>query len=436
MLILTPVTSVRFEYACSIVLRDYLGELRITTDSSEFNQHKGIKISYSSVPSDDKAALHIYRYGQLWAESIDASFVPEVAPWKTSAALFPANHALGFDVFSACFYLLTRYEEYMQFDGDVYHRFRAKDSLLHNSQLYREPLVDQWIQCFQEFILQQWPEAPFKKNNFQFISTIDVDSAFAYKHKGLKRTLGGFAKDVIGFNYLNLFKRTWTLSGILDDQYHTYSYINERHKVHGIKSIFFFLLADFGKLDKGVAHTSKGLQTLIREQQTHSEVGVHPGVASNDESSKLTIEKRRLEDITSKICTQSRQHYLMLTFPATYRNLLNAGITDDYSMGFHDDVGFRAGTCRPIKWFDLERNEVTDLTIHPFAVMDATLQRYLKLSPDNAIQLNRQIMNEVKKVNGTFISIWHNETLTDKEDWKGWRRVWEDMLSAADGAIR
>ena len=35
------------------------------------------------------------------------------------------------------------------------------------------------------------------------------------------------------------------------------------------------------------------------------------------------------------------------------------------------------------------------------------------------------LKDEVKKVKGQFTSIWHNESLSDKDVWKGWRRVFE-----------
>jgi hypothetical protein len=37
----------------------------------------------------------------------------------------------------------------------------------------------------------------------------------------------------------------------------------------------------------------------------------------------------------------------------------------------------------------------------------------------------------VKSVNGEFISIWHNESLSDKGRWQGWRKVYEEMVKSA-----
>ena len=43
----------------------------------------------------------------------------------------------------------------------------------------------------------------------------------------------------------------------------------------------------------------------------------------------------------------------------------------------------------------------------------------------------KNIINQVKSVNGTFISLWHNESLSDQKRWKGWRRVYEEMIKYA-----
>ena len=59
--------------------------------------------------------------------------------------------------------------------------------------------------------------------------------------------------------------------------------------------------------------------------------------------------------------------------------------------------------------------------------MDITLRDYMKLSPDEAFQEIENLMVKVKQVNGTFVSIWHNETITDSGDWKGYREVFEKM---------
>jgi hypothetical protein len=60
--------------------------------------------------------------------------------------------------------------------------------------------------------------------------------------------------------------------------------------------------------------------------------------------------------------------------------------------------------------------------------MDVTLNQYLKLNIDEAVELIAKIIKKVKEVNGTFISLWHNESLSDHGNWKGWEPVYKQML--------
>jgi len=75
----------------------------------------------------------------------------------------------------------------------------------------------------------------------------------------------------------------------------------------------------------------------------------------------------------------------------------------------------------------LANETATSLLIVPFQTMDGTLRNYLKLSPNDACAEIELLMNEVKRVGGTFVSIWHNESLNGLGDWKGYREVFEKM---------
>ena len=136
-----------------------------------------------------------------------------------------------------------------------------------------------------------------------------------------------------------------------------------------------------------------------------------------------------IEKILGKTVNESRQHFLILKFPYTYQTLINQEITEDYTMGYSDLVGFRAGTARPYRWFDLIKNEITNLTIHPFAFMDTTINQSLKLSPSQAILKIEALFKEVKEFGGEFSYIWHNESIGDYGSWKGWSEVFDYSLA-------
>ena len=142
-----------------------------------------------------------------------------------------------------------------------------------------------------------------------------------------------------------------------------------------------------------------------------------------------------ISGITGKKIRKSRQHFLLLRLPETYRNLLSLGIEEDYSMGYPGICGFRAGICTPFRFYDLQNEKETNLLVFPFQVMDTSLNKYMKLSPQEAQRHIEELVDEVKEVNGTFISIWHNESLHDRGKWKGWRLVFEQMLAKINDSI-
>lgn len=121
----------------------------------------------------------------------------------------------------------------------------------------------------------------------------------------------------------------------------------------------------------------------------------------------------------------------MLNLPQTYRRLINLDIKEDFTMGFAQQIGFRAGTCTPFPFYDLDMDFTTKLIVNPFAVMDASLNFYMELTPDEAYQRICKLVDEVKRVDGTFMSLWHNESLSDKWDWKGWKDLYQRMIMYA-----
>jgi hypothetical protein len=431
LLIYSAFSSPRLLYTFDLIFKDIFGiEYSLTHDVEAFRKSEQPKISYGSAAVSDE--LFFESAYLLFEKDIRKQNI-SVTEWNGLKIFFQTSQKsiFPFDVFAATFYLVSRYEEYLPFKGDSLGRFSAKESLAYQNDFLQKPLVNIWAEKIKVVIKQRYPDFSFPQKKYQFISTIDIDNAYAYKHKGLVRTVGGFVKDVLKLNFKNAFNRLSTILNLKQDVYDTYAELSNLQSKYKFPCIYFFLLGDFDERDKNLPSGSKKLQSLIQHLANTNDCGIHPSFASNSNPEKISVEKKRLTGILKKEVTKSRQHFLMLRFPETYWNLIANGITDDYTMGYADEVGFRAGICTSFYFFDLQKNETASLRIHPFAVMDATLNLYLKISPDQAISHVQALINATKAVNGTFISIWHNESLSEVQPWKGWKSVYKEIIKAA-----
>ena len=159
-----------------------------------------------------------------------------------------------FDMFAASFYLVTRYEEYFETGLDKFGRFPASKSILAELNLLKKPVVDIWAKWLAKEINKKYPQINFIKWRFKFISTIDIDNAWAYLNKGFWRTYGALAKSLLKGNISEFKARYKVLKGKEKDPYHTYEYLDTFFTNNEEKLKFFFLLGDYGKFDKNVSH--------------------------------------------------------------------------------------------------------------------------------------------------------------------------------------
>lgn len=415
----------RLTYVAELIFQDLLGlSIVFTQNSNEYLNSKLPKINYSNAPLSNSRELFIKNQtllfeNQIFEKQIDVDFP------------FLLNHSpLQFDFLATVFLLVTRYEEYVADPSifDNHNRFSAKASLAHRYGFLQKPIVNQWVIEINQKLKDLYPELKTTLTTYRFQPSFDIDMPWRYRNKGFLRSVGGICKDVSKGHFSELKNRIDILRGVKEDPDFTFDYIFDLHKLNNCAPIFFFLLGDHAEFDKNPNEKNKAFRELIHSISTNYIVGLHPSYLSNSSITILKKEKARFEKMTHLPLQISRQHFLKLRFPETYQRLLAIGVKQDYSMGYADDIGFRASIATPFRWFDLANNEVTDLWIYPFQAMDVTLKDYLKLSPGEAVERVAALIQETKNVGGTFITLWHNSSLSDTEGWQNWRKVYENIL--------
>jgi len=419
--------SKRLDFVLDLIFKQLLGLDYQMAEKPQFAQ-----VVYGSSTSQDNSICIPQCHNLLF----NIGYEPIEVTVKNSGAdthLFPSENpdlkSWSFDLFSAIFYLVSRYEEYQGFEPDAHNRFPPEASILHKTQSFEFPLVNIWVQQLKSELLKKWPELPISEPKFQFISTIDVDSTFQFKEKGILWSCKGLFKDVFTGKFPLAVKRFSTLLGLKNDAFDVFDEIGNLHKKLNTKVKYFFLLGDYGPFDKNIPWTNVTQANLVRKLSLENEIGIHPSYTSNTKNFQLIDECDRFEKIVGVPPKISRQHFLVHKFPETYQSLIRNGIIEDHTLGFTSQYGFRAGIASPFYFYDLQKEKITNLLLYPFCSMDITPLHYYKLTPEQAKVKNLELLKRVHSVSGTFISLWHNESLSGELRWKGeWRSVYEQLI--------
>ncbi|TAH06397.1 MAG: hypothetical protein EAZ13_09610 [Sphingobacteriia bacterium] len=417
LLIYTAVEQVRLSYIVSTLLGE---QVFITQSKEQFIAFNGYKISYAAKRIGNEE-LHIAPHGLLQQIGIQDQQV-DCFKWEGFPVFFKTNGDIPFDFFSAAFYLITRYEEYLPSAKDAYGRYSHENSIAYQQNFLHQPIIQYWRSKI--FSPSTFPSLPFS-----FSPSYDIDIAYSYRSHSILRNTLGYFRDLLKGNSISITERMRVLFESQQDPYDVYEWLALLHSSLQLKPIYFFLLASKrNKLDKNISPRSTALQILIKKIVKQNRVGIHPSTQSTKDEWVLKNEIDNLQSIVKQPVQLSRQHYIFLEHPNTYQRLIEAGITHDYSMGYPSINGFRASYAAAFTWFNLQTNQSSALTIHPFCYMDATAIFQEKISPANALQQMQYYFDTVKSVGGEFIPVMHNNLLTTQPGFIAWRNIYADFL--------
>lgn len=413
----------RSQYIFDLIFEQHLGlTYRVTQNSEELAAHSEEKINYSDKRFADE--IFIKPSGFLKDDSLRI-FTPEVGIVDEMKVLFPCKESdTEFDIFSAVFYITSRYEEYLPFTPDAWGRFSETESFAFKNNFLQIPIVEYWVSYLKNILRKKYSGLQFSTPVFNVLHTYDIDVAYKFKARNLLRSTGSFLKNILQLNFKELKERSKILLGLSKDPWDTYDQIKAVADERKLNTIFFFLVGKNSTYDRNLSASNFQLKALVKKISTFSEIGIHPSFHSSKMPEKFAEEKYTLEKISNQNICKSRQHFLKFDLPDTYLHLIHAGITEDYSMGFANSSGFRAGTCKPFYFYDLKNEKTTTLKIFPVTYMEGSF--FKSHTPEEALKKMEELADEVKKVNGTFISIWHNHTISS--DYPEWKKVHDQMI--------
>ena len=324
------------------------------------------------------------------------------------------------DLIAGAYFLLSRYEEWMRpAVRDIHGRFPGRESLPFRAGFLRRPLADEYGRLLRRLLREAGCHAPEPPKQFQRINlTHDVDAPF------FCRSLRSVAREVLRGNLIGAWRGRF--GRLEDDPFYTFPWMLQQddrmRTIFGAdrcRAILFFRAGGRDPEDRPHYDLhSSDLQRLIdlcRKQK--ADLGLHASYEAGRRPELIASEKQSLEGAIGQPVTQGRHHFLAFREPEHMDAIEAAGITDDYTMGYADQAGFRLGTARPVRRINPATRRLSPvLTLHPLTVMECTLsaERYMHLDESSALRIALDLADETRRTNGELTLLWHNTSATTR----------------------
>jgi len=425
LLIYTHKITNRFTYTVKHLFVQLMGvEIGFTTRVEDFIKHQGPKITYTKQPLQNEFFI---RSNDLLFEQGINDIQVKVQEWNGIPCFFKTDERsnIPYDIFSASFYLLSRYEEYLPHVKDELGRFPPETSLAYENGFLDVPVVDLWANMLLKALNERFPNISVKPRKYQFTSIINVTTSHCFAFRGLGRSLAGFFYDISRFKLSRLGKRIVVWFNPKKDPYDNFSELMEIHKKFKVRTMFFFQFADYSTHDKNISIHKNRFRYLIKSVADYSIVSLSASMAAGDDIETLKTEKKRLSNLINRPVKYSRMRYNKVFVPHTYRDLVEAEFTDDYSLGYTHHLGFRAGTSVPFPFYDINLEVQQPIKIHPFAICDYALRKCKK--PDEIYAKLDAMYEKTKRVKGGLVMVFSNELLGEKHK-MNWLELYQSLI--------
>lgn len=337
----------------------------------------------------------------------------------------------GIDLFASSFFMLTRWEEYVNKERDMHNRFPARASVAYKFGFLDRPIVNEYVEMLWNMLKHLGIEQERKQRKFQYILTHDVDHIEYWKSPWLliKRVGAEMIKRKSIEGATESFKDFINVKiGKSRDPYDTFDLLMDISESIGVKSHFYFMSGGLTSYDNRYNIDSIRAKEIIRkiEERDHI-IGFHPSFNTYNNKEQWQMEKKKLEEVLGYQVKEGRQHFLRFEVPFTWRIWEENGMEFDSTLGYADREGFRCGTCYDFPVFDFLQRRKLQLREYPLIVMEGSFTTYQSIEPivmENRINM---LISKVKRYNGNFVYLWHNSSFKVGK-WRDFDSVYSKTL--------
>jgi hypothetical protein len=411
------------KYVFTILLKDILGcDIEFeTVDSPHYSINSEEKrVEIRSDFFREKSFNQLYTSYNIPNETstnsieIDgANFLYETIYGEPEVDLSKSNTVIHFDIVGSAFFMLTRWEEAASDETDQFGRYNAEKALSVSQGFYQRPVVNEYAEILYA-ILKYMDFNVVKKNYvYESVATFDIDQIrkwFSFKQllisikdNLLEGKINHCLQDVV--SYANSRKE------VKDDPYCNFDNIVSSLKKNTIKKAIFYFkaLQSESKYDRNkYSLNAAEIQSAFRVIEANNfEVGIHPGFLTFDNPKLMGEEVEALKKYSGQNIKAVRQHYLRFKTPHTWRHQSSNELSEDSTMIYPHEAGFRNGICQPFQVYDFEKRSLMHITEMPLLFMETP---YL-LKRDKLIEDLTHITTQVKKYGGVNTILWHNSNI-------------------------
>ncbi|QFR48889.1 hypothetical protein FJR48_03795 [Sulfurimonas lithotrophica] len=313
----------------------------------------------------------------------------------------------GIDIFASSFFMLSRWEEYVNKTRDEHNRFSAYDSLAYKNDFLERAIVDEYVDMLKNMLLELGLTSEIITSKNELFLTHDVDEI--YKWQNWKHVLKVFLGDIL--KRKNIFLSLERIAeyylvkrGKIKDPFYTFDWLMDQSEIKGLKSRFYFMSGGNSKFDNRYSiNEQKSLGLIENIKKRDHIIGIHPSYNAYNNLEQLKKEIDLLHKATNKQVEEGREHYLRFEVPTTWQIWEDAGLKLDSTCGYADHIGFRCGTGKEFSVFNIITREKLSLKERPLIVMDGSLFSYQKINYADAYEKIKEMSSA-----SSYTVLWHN----------------------------
>lgn len=348
------------------------------------------------------------------------------------------------DIVASGFYFLTCWHEYVFSEkGLPRGRVDYKESLQYRWDFTETPAVDVYCQILRSAIQEVLPgferDTNWRKDKrFAISLSHDLDYWDFWDSESLKKTLK--------YNRQSFWKRPLNaLYKYLGHGIHKklfYDHFKQLYKIYrkeqdlGVKSTWFVMAGQDFEDPRQNYIQDPAIRAEIIDLLGEDDVGLHGSPESAFDLDTLKTELGRLKELGFNV-KGFRTHYLHFDYQKSFGLLEEAGVQYDSTLGYWENIGFRAGTSFPFYPFNIKENRTFRVLEIPLIVMDTTLHsaKAMNMSYGSAKRTLKRLIRVAANYQSHLTLLWHNTTF-DPIDYPRWGKLyWKTIrLAQSEGA--